>query len=174
MRATYGRVFCLVFLFPLASAQGAVKASPIDNFQMVHSDLYRGARPNSKGLLYLKRIGVKTILNLEDSKSGIKAEGRQAEALGIREISLPMNVFAKPKDKVVNEALSVVIDPSLRPLFVHCHEGKDRTGLIIALMRVEEEKWAPKFAYAEWLKYGFHRILFLMNHYFEVRTGFED
>ena len=94
--------------------------------------------------------------------------------IGLREISLPMSVLGKPKDKVVNEALAVVADLSLRPLFVHCHQGEDRTGLIMALMRVEKQHWAPKNAYSEWVKFGFHRILFLMNHYFEVRTGFED
>src|SRR4051812_20011324 len=40
-------------------------APPITNFHEVRPGLYRGARPDDAGLDYLKRIGVKTIVDLE-------------------------------------------------------------------------------------------------------------
>ena len=47
-------------------------------------------------------------------------------------------------------------DPALRPIFVHCLLGKDRTALITGLYRVYYQDWTPEAAWAEMLRSGFH------------------
>jgi protein-tyrosine phosphatase len=47
-------------------------------------------------------------------------------------------------------------DASLRPIFVHCLLGKDRTAFILGLYRVYYEDWPPEAAWAEMLRSGFH------------------
>lgn len=36
-----------------------------------------------------------------------------------------------------------------RPLFIHCEDGRDRTGTMVALYRVAAEGWTIKQAYTE-------------------------
>jgi protein tyrosine/serine phosphatase len=82
-----------------------------------------------------------------------------------------MSGYVAPNDQDValieNKLLT---DPSLRPAFVHCQHGRDRTGVVIALHRVfrEQPAWSPKQAYDEMLAYGFQTSLHeLLNYYFE-------
>jgi tyrosine-protein phosphatase SIW14 len=165
-----GRVLSLLLLVSTAPAANAA----IPNFHAVEADVFRGGTPGAEGIAELKALGVKTILNLDDRYDVNEEERALAQAAGIREIANPMSGFWWPENARVNRALRALSDPRLRPIYVHCQHGQDRTGLVVGLFRVEREHWAPARAYAEMLGYGFHRILFLMNHYFEERTGFED
>jgi protein tyrosine/serine phosphatase len=74
----------------------------------------------------------------------------------------------------VNQIEAIMADHARRPIFVHCQQGEDRTGLIVGLYRVETEHWSPAAAYREMIAKGFHKILFFLNHYYEERTGWED
>jgi tyrosine-protein phosphatase SIW14 len=163
-----------VFLFSLTLTAGAQAANPIPNFVNVEPGLYRGGTPGAAGIAELQALGVRTIVNLDDRSGPNREELAEATAAGIREIQVPMSGFFAPSNARANRALAALEDPSLRPVFVHCAHGQDRTGLIMGLYRVEAEKWAPAQAYAEMLQLGFHPLLFPLNHYFEERTGFED
>ena len=37
----------------------------------------------------------------------------------------------------------------MRPLYVHCQHGVDRTGAMMAVYRMEEESWSNPEAFAE-------------------------
>ena len=64
-----------------------------------------------------------------------------------------------PNDNEVDDILAKMGDPSLQPVYVHCTEGVDRTGLIIALYRVIEQGWAPKDAHDEMMAHGFKSLI---------------
>ncbi len=49
-------------------------------------------------------------------------------------------------------------DPTLRPLYVHCQHGVDRTGAMMAVYRIQEEGWSNAEAYAEMEYFDAHRI----------------
>lgn len=170
MRIAHGSA--ALFLLLLAFSPAPAAASSIENFRRVGHDLYRGARPDKEGLRYLKSIGVRTILNLEHARDAVRDEMRSAAALGIREISIPM-WYLRPRDRKVDQALEIIADPRLRPLYVHCRAGRDRTGLVMAISRVEHEGWRPRDAYQEMLRFGFHRALFWMADYVRDRIGYE-
>jgi tyrosine-protein phosphatase SIW14 len=153
------------------------KASPGDpagNFFQVSPVVYRGGRPDEPGIAALTKLGVKTIIDLEDDDNAVKTERGWAEAAGVTFIHERMNGLEKPNDKEVDDILAKMNDPALQPVFVHCMEGVDRTGLIIALYRVIDENWAPKDAHDEMMKHGFKSILMTMNHYFEEKTNWDD
>ena len=142
--------------------------------EVVSSGIYRGLRPTQATLAQLKSLGVRTILDLEDTSSVIKTERGWVGKLGMTFISEPMSGFWSPDDAEVNLIEQIMADPSRRPIFVHCQHGQDRTGLIVGLYRVQREHWTPAAAYKEMIAKGFHKLLVFLNHYYEEKTGFED
>ena len=154
-----------------------VKASPNDpagNFSQVTPNLYRGGRPDQPGIDALKQMGVKTIINLENDDQAVATEQTWAQNDGLFFIHEPMNGLETPRDAEVDDILSKINDPTLQPVFVHCMQGHDRTGLIVALYRVFDQGWTPKDAHDEMMALGFNSLLMAMNHYFEVRTHWDD
>jgi len=163
------RLNALFLAFVSVNAIAAPK-NPIGNFAQVSPGIYRGALPGIEGLRYLKSKGIKTILTLDGNRSAVEEEIAYGAAIGLPVVSVPMSFFWRPRTRTVNAALAVLNDLSLRPIFVHCHAGQDRTGLIVGLQRVERQGWDPHKAYDEMTKYGFHPELFLLKDYFEWRT----
>jgi tyrosine-protein phosphatase SIW14 len=162
----------LLTLF-VSQAHAAAPAEPL-NFQRVETGIYRGASPGAAGVLYLKNLGVKTILDLDNDGTAAGVEKAAAAQEGLKWIALPLSGFWAPKTATVNAALQVMADPALRPIYIHCKHGQDRTGLVVGLYRVEDEHWQPGHAYEEMKALGFHPMLVFLNHYFEKRAGFED
>ena len=153
------------------------KASPNDpagNFSQVSPAIYRGGRPDQPGVQALVQMGIKTIIDLENSDEVVATESGWAKQAGLNFIHEPMNGLEAPRDAEVDDILAKMNDPSLQPVFVHCMQGVDRTGLIIALYRVITEGWTPKDAHAEMMDHGFKSILVAMNHYFEQKTNWAD
>ena len=169
-------LFSLFFLLPLQPVQAADSSNnvPILAFHQVTQHISRGARPLKIGLEALAKMGIKTILNIDNSKTEIAAEEKNAKALGLHMISLPMSGFWEPQDAQVEKILAELNNPANYPLFIHCQHGHDRTGLIMGLYRIQEQHWSAKEAYAEMLELGFHKQLVFLNHYFEKKTGMDD
>jgi tyrosine-protein phosphatase SIW14 len=142
--------------------------------ELVSPGVYRGPRPTAGTLSQLKALGVHNVLDLEDTTSIVNAERKSVQALGMSFVSEPMSGFWTPSDSEVNTIEAFMANSSNYPIFVHCEHGQDRTGLIVGLFRVETQHWTPAAAYKEMLAKGFHQILFLLNHYYEEKTGFED
>jgi protein tyrosine/serine phosphatase len=142
----------------------------LPNFQKTTDSIYRGGRPTLEGIQYLKKSGFKTIINIENNSKAISAELAMAKKLGLQMYSSPMSWTTSPNDKQVNSVLAALNNPQLYPIYIHCHYGKDRTGLIIGLYRVFSQNWSPKDAYAEMLKYGFHPEYKPLDDYFRVKT----
>lgn len=174
----YQAVVGVAFLAVAALGVGEVRAEdtpPIVHFHVVSDGaIYRGGRPEAPGLTALAEMGVKTDLDLDNDADAARAEEHVATALGMRYVANHMSGFWSPKDSVVNAALAVLEDSSNYPVYVHCKHGQDRTGLIVGLYRVFHDGWQPQAAYQEMRDIGFHPALFLLNHYFEERTGYDD
>ena len=50
----------------------------------------------------------------------------------------------------------IALDPARRPLFIHCSHGKDRTGMMTGLYRIEAQGWEPAAAVEEMGFLGYH------------------
>lgn len=142
--------------------------------KVVSPGIYRSPRPTAADLAALRAKGVKYVLDLENDSAAVAKERPIAQSLGMTFISEPMSGFWAPNDRQVDRILSVLADPTKRPILVHCLHGEDRTGLVIGLHRVFHQGWQPDRAYREMLDNGFHRALFLLNHYYEEKTGWDD
>jgi tyrosine-protein phosphatase SIW14 len=58
----------------------------------------------------------------------------------------------------VDRVVALMADPANRPLFVHCRQGHDRTGIIVAAYRMKEEGWHLAAAEAEMEAFGFNKV----------------
>jgi protein tyrosine/serine phosphatase len=175
--------------------------SLIPNFRPVSPGVFRGGNPlpsleDKRGLDVLKEVGISLVIDLQgvdvdDSASGwlasqmepgetpeaIAEEKHYLESQGIRFLNLPFS-----SHQTVTKQAAATIDQVVKLLgkanakakvFVHCQHGKDRTGLVIALHRLENRGYTVKEAYDEWVAAG-HDILSwtvtgrLDDYFFEV------
>jgi tyrosine-protein phosphatase SIW14 len=118
--------------------------------------LYRGGQPNAEGVAWLKSIGVKTVLNLRHYHGD--TEKKLVEAAGLRAERIALASSDAPKAEQVARFLEIVRDPALRPLYVHCLHGVDRTGTMMAVYRMEEEGWGNTEAFAEMEFFNAHKM----------------
>lgn len=145
-------------------------SDPVTDFYKVSEGIYRGGRPTSDGISQLAKLGVKTIVNLENDDTAIANEQRWAKAAAVDVISIPMSGGFAPSDATVDRVLALLADPARRPVYVHCHKGMDRTGMVIALHRVAYDGWTIDAAERERDAIGFNHALFLLDGYFERRA----
>jgi len=132
----------------------------LPNFFRVSDGLYRGAQPESEGFVELKKLGVKTIVNLRSAHSDhglIREAGLADDAFAYEDI--PMVAWHPEREDVVR-FVRLVSDPKRAPIFVHCQHGADRTGLMIAIYRMVVQGWSRQDAIRELREggYGFHEI----------------
>jgi tyrosine-protein phosphatase SIW14 len=125
----------------------------------INDSLYRGAQPHEEGLQQLKKLGITTIIDLRGEDAGrIEWERKQAEALGIRFIHLPVSGWSTPSDEQVAQFFSIFRGKANEKVFVHCRFGEDRTGVFIASYRIAFDHWSSDQALNEMLAFGFNRL----------------
>jgi uncharacterized protein (TIGR01244 family) len=128
----------------------------LGNFGKVNDSLYRGAQPDKEGFAKLAGMGVKTVVNLRLEKDA--KEKLIVEASGMRYVSVPMANFGAPTQEQLDKVFAVLNDSSAGPVFVHCRRGSDRTGTVIAVYRMEHDRWSNDKALQEAQSYGISRF----------------
>lgn len=163
----------LLFAFPISPAYARQK-EVIPNLQVVSEGaLYRGGELDAAGVQHLKKLGVKTIVSLEGKPEKLEAERKLAQAAGMSWFVVPMNALIEPEHWEVDSVLEILANPAMQPAYVHCKHGRDRTGMVVGIYRVEKDRWQPAHAYREMKQLGFRPILWGVRRYFEKRTGFD-
>lgn len=126
-----------------------IEAPGLPNLHKVSDTLYRGAQPTDEGIRQLKKLGIRTVVDLRDSGAADNMGGT-----GMTYVRIPSTAW-QPEEKDVVQFLQVVNDPSLAPIFVHCHRGADRTGMMTAIYRVAVQGWTKDQAIEEMTRGGF-------------------
>jgi protein tyrosine/serine phosphatase len=145
----------------------------IPNLRAVSENLVRGGQPELEGLRLLKEAGVRMVVNLRSTESGLVSlfrrsstkgqasdpelewEKKVVHELGMKFVQIPLDVFGRPEDEHFEEFLTLVTNPEQGPAFVHCLHGRDRTGLMMAVYRLIAEGWTAEKAYKEMVDCGF-------------------
>ena len=120
--------------------------------------IFTGCKPQSQeDFNGLREQGIRTILSLETWYHHIELERRQARqnGIGYRNVPIWATPF-RPREARVKEALLVLRERSLQPIYMHCYRGEDRNNFIVALYRIYYEDWTPEAAWRELLRAGFH------------------
>lgn len=147
---------CLILLCGCAYS-GLFKDPFVDipNFYRVDDILYRGGQPTYDGLEKLKSLGIKTIISLRGENQELIEEERMTLELGINLYNVPMSIYRRPTDEEALKLLEIILLEDNQPVFIHCENGRDRTGTIVAMYQVIVKGLTPKEAYREAKKYGF-------------------
>jgi tyrosine-protein phosphatase SIW14 len=129
----------------------------IPNAGKITDQLYRGAQPRAGGLEQLKTFGITTIVDLRGEDSNVRnLEKKEAEALGIHFVSIPVSGWSAPSIDQVAQFLSLFGKDSTERVFVHCRLGEDRTGVFVAIYRMAAQKWTAEQAIKEMYFFGFN------------------
>ena len=100
----------------------------LPNFGTVTHDVFRGGQPTQAGLDVLARLGVKTVIDLRAD------DAPQTMPAGMRLVRLPVSAWRA--DTVDPRSILQAISKNSKPVFIHCLEGRDRTGLAVAIYRL--------------------------------------
>ena len=118
--------------------------------------IYRGAQPSAEGFKTLAGMGVKTVVGFRSNHS----TKQEVEAAGLASVELPIqaDVFGSepPSEDQIKAFFGTLLDPAKRPVYFHCAHGKDRTGTMAALYRIEVDGWTPAEAIEEMQHFGYH------------------
>ena len=119
----------------------------IPRLQMIAEGLYRGGQPEPEGFEYLKKSGIKTIVNLRTEND----EESIVKRLGMNYVHIPITIkaWSRIPDPAINEYFKVLNDPANYPVFFHCRRGADRTGAMASFYRIAAQGWEPGKAYDE-------------------------
>lgn len=132
-----------------------IPAPGLPNFHKVSESLYRGAQPTAQGFRELKKMGIRTVVNLRSFHSDRDEIGET----GLAYEHIYMKSWNAEDEESVR-FLQIVADPTRQPVFVHCKHGADRTGTMCAIYRVAVEEWTPEEAVKEMTQggFGFHSV----------------
>ena len=132
-----------------------IPSKEIDGLHQVTPQLYRGPQPTAQGMQELAALGIRTVINLRTDED---VDERRAKDTKLRCIWLPVswNPLRPPDDADVVRFLRLVTDPKQQPVYVHCRQGVDRTGLMIAAYRLVIRDWERDDALREMRHFGFH------------------
>jgi tyrosine-protein phosphatase SIW14 len=145
---------------------GANDFPGIHNFHKVNEQVYRGAQPTEQGFQALAKLGVKTVIDLRrENEHSTVEERRMVEAAGMRYVNFPMQGVVAPHADVVARVLAILNDKAQGPVFVHCKQGRDRTGGVIACYRISHDGWENGKALKEAKSFGMHWVQFGIKSY---------
>ncbi len=141
----------------VTSADGLAKprndVPGLRNLARVDKGLWRSYQPRREGFRQLKKLGVKTVVSLRNTRS----DRKYLKGLGLRYKRLSVAPW-NAKEKRLLQVLKVLTDPANQPVVVHCKHGADRTGLVVALYRVIVQGWSKEKALKELKRFGFHSV----------------
>lgn len=110
----------------------------LDNFHDVGKRglIFRGAQPTEEGIRKLKaEYNILTIINLRDKKEIAHSAEIEREGMDLKHI--PMN-WQTPSIDQAEEFVTFALHQikHKRPFFVHCYRGAERTGAMIAILKL--------------------------------------
>jgi len=115
-------------LCPQSPRDGYVEG--VENFGFISSDVWRGAKPTAAGLRTLADMGVRTVIDLRKDNECADIPS------GVCYVRLPVSAWRS--DDVDTGAVLKAIEDNPKPVFIHCTQGRDRTGLAIAAYRLSQ------------------------------------
>ena len=140
--------------------------------EVVPGKLYRSGQLTVDGFREaVERYGIKSVVNLQDEFPNPRirnsyfdkettGEQEMCRQLGIRYFHVMPDLVSPEKPRphrpgAVDDMLHIYDQEDLYPMLVHCKAGLHRTGVLLAVYRMEYQKWPREEAYRELKAHGF-------------------
>lgn len=147
MRTRRSVLFGIVCVCALAGGCSSSGVRGIEKYAVVQEGvLYRGAQPSAEGYERLRAQGIKTVIDLRHGERD--EERQQVERLGMQYINIPSHAD-QPSGEDLARCLGLMLCPERQPVFVHCRQGRDRTGTAVAVYRMAKDGWDAERALKE-------------------------
>lgn len=127
----------------------------VTNFARVSHALWRGAQPTAQGFQNLEAAGIRTVINLRHDHDDLPL----LAGTKLKYLWLPCRTW-NPEDQNIIMFLRVMRDSPNWPVYVHCAQGRDRTGYAVASYRIVVQGWPADEAIAEMDNFHFNKIWF--------------
>lgn len=129
----------------------------IVRFAQIDEGVYKGSKPKSDAdFRFLQSKNIKYILQLKFFPVLYRMESNRAKRYGMSEIPVTMNASPiAPSEEHVNHILCLLADKRLRPIYIHCDVGRDRTSLIATLYELHFRGLPPEDAWSTMKQFGF-------------------
>ena len=135
-------------------------AQPLDsavpgviNFARIDQALWRGAQPTAEGFKNLEKLGVKTVVSFRHDHDDLPL----MEGTRMKYVRIPSFAF-HPTEAHLLSFLKVMEDPANWPVYIHCAQGRDRTGYNAAAYRMVVQGWSADEAIREMNVFHFNKI----------------
>jgi uncharacterized protein (TIGR01244 family) len=127
----------------------------IFNFGQVSPTYYRGGELKARDAADLAAVGVKTVIDLRSNDDYDPAEAQRVAEAGMKYVRIPMTTHLAPTRAQIATFLSLVSDAAALPVYVHCVEGRHRTGVMTAIYRIAVDRWTAEQAFREMKRFKF-------------------
>ena len=129
---------------------------PPFRYALVEEGFHRGAHPSLKNMRYMRRLKLRTIISLipdADNPSSDLVEFCKEENINhiIHQLAKYNDGFTHTPELVAT-ILAQVLDPANRPVFLHCLDGRQNTGLVIMCLR-KLQNWCLSSIIDEFRRY---------------------
>lgn len=157
-------LFCVIF--GLLLGQSSPAAAEL-NVMEVGPGVYVGSAPDALADFdHLQQLGIRTVIDSRPFRlPARRREERELVCRGIRYLHIPMD-FHPADDRAPHHVLFHLTQSDHQPVYIHCQLGRDRTGLVVALYRVQCLGWPPAAAYAAMERQQFNPLLRDLDRYF--------
>ncbi len=140
--------------------------------EVVPGRVYRSGQLTGDGFAEaVRRYGIRTIVNVQDDNPDpnlfvsfwgnekIK-ESALCSQLGVRLVQLAPDLVSRraapeQRPQVIEEFLALMDREDVYPVLIHCKAGLHRTGVLVAVYRMEYQGWSPSAAFHELKGHGF-------------------
>jgi len=127
----------------------------IFNFGQISPAYFRGAELRGSAAAGLAARGVKMVIDLRSDGDVQSTEAGLVTDAGMKYVRIPMTTRTAPTSEQIAKFLSLVTNPENQPVYVHCVEGRHRTGVMTAIYRMTVDGWTPARAFDEMKDFKF-------------------
>lgn len=125
----------------------------VENFAKLDGVLWRGAQPTAEGFQALEKAGAKTIVSFRHDHDDLPL----MKGTKLRYLRIPSRAW-RAREKDIAAFLKVLEDPANHPVYIHCAQGRDRTGYNAAAYRIVVQRWSAEAALKEMHAFRFNTV----------------
>jgi protein tyrosine phosphatase (PTP) superfamily phosphohydrolase (DUF442 family) len=125
----------------------------VENFAKISDALWRGAQPTAEGFKNLEKQGLKTVISFRHDHDDMPL----LKGTKLKYLRIPSFAFRPTQEHLVT-FLKIIEDPANWPVYIHCAQGRDRTGYNAAAYRMVVQGWKADDAICEMNVFRFNKI----------------